>query len=112
MSNNTTTTINANSKRDQEKAELFRAIWAIADSLRGAVDGWDFKNYVLCMMFYRYLSEDLCNYINEGEKAAGNEDFDYAEITDEEAEEIKESIVSEKGYFMYQIGRASCRERV
>ena len=54
-------------KKEQERDELHRAIWAIADELRGAVDGWDFKNYVLGTMFYRYISENLCNYINNGE---------------------------------------------
>lgn len=49
-------------KKEQERDELHRAIWAIADELRGAVDGWDFKNYVLGTMFYRYISENLCNY--------------------------------------------------
>ena len=59
-------------KKEQERDELHRAIWAIADELRGAVDGWDFKNYVLGTMFYRYISENLCNYINSGEIEAGN----------------------------------------
>lgn len=45
-------------KKEQERDELHRAIWAIADELRGAVDGWDFKNYVLGTMFYRYISEN------------------------------------------------------
>ena len=53
-------------KKEQEREELHRAIWAIADELRGAVDGWDFKNYVLGTMFYRYISENIANYINEG----------------------------------------------
>ena len=61
------------SKKEQERDELHRAIWAIADELRGAVDGWDFKNYVLGTMFYRYISENICNYINEGEHAAGKD---------------------------------------
>ena len=54
-------------KKEQERDELHRSIWAIADELRGAVDGWDFKNYVLGTMFYRYISENLCSYINNGE---------------------------------------------
>ena len=54
-------------KKEQERDELHRAIWAIADEPRGAVDGWDFKDYVLGTMFYRYISENLCNYINSGE---------------------------------------------
>ena len=57
-------------KKEQERDELHRAIWAIADELRGAVDGWDFKNYVLGTMFYRYISENLCNYVNSGEMQA------------------------------------------
>ena len=48
----------ADIRKDQEREELHRAIWAIADELRGSVDGWDFKSYVLGMMFYRYISEN------------------------------------------------------
>ena len=55
------------SKKEKEREEVHRAIWAIADELRGAVDGWDFKSYELGMMFYRYISENMTNYINEGE---------------------------------------------
>ena len=61
----------ADIKKEQEREELHRAIWAIADELRGSVDGWDFKNYVLGTMFYRYISENLTSYINEGDCAAG-----------------------------------------
>ena len=87
-------------KKEQERDELHRAIWAIADELRGAVDGWDFKNYVLGTMFYRYISENICNYINSGEHDAGNTDFDYAKMPDEEAEEAREDLVQEKGFFI------------
>ena len=87
-------------KKEQEREELHRAIWAIADELRGAVDGWDFKNYVLGTMFYRYISENLVNYINKGEADAGNAAFDYAAMADEEAEEAREGLVSEKGFFI------------
>ena len=87
-------------KKEQERDELHRAIWAIADELRGAVDGWDFKNYVLGTMFYRYISENLCNYINEGETEAGNTDFDFAVMPDEDAEEAREGLVEEKGFFI------------
>lgn len=87
-------------KKEQERDELHRAIWAIADELRGAVDGWDFKNYVLGTMFYRYISENLTNYINKGEAEAGNPDFDYAKMPDEEAEEARKSLVEEKGFFI------------
>ncbi|MST69628.1 type I restriction-modification system subunit M [Clostridiales Family XIII bacterium RF-744-FAT-WT-3] len=87
-------------KKEQERDELHRAIWAIADELRGAVDGWDFKNYVLGTMFYRYVSENLCSYVNEGEAAAGNTDFDYAQMPDEDAEVAREGLVEEKGFFI------------
>ncbi|MDD4592630.1 MAG: type I restriction-modification system subunit M, partial [Parabacteroides sp.] len=87
-------------KKEQEREELHRAIWAIADELRGAVDGWDFKNYVLGTMFYRYISENLTAYINEGEIEAGNTDFDYAKLSDEEAEEARADLVQEKGFFI------------
>jgi len=87
-------------KKEQERDELHRAIWAIADELRGAVDGWDFKNYVLGTMFYRYISENLTHYINQGEIDAGNTDFDYAKMPDDEAEEAREGLVEEKGFFI------------
>ena len=87
-------------KKEQEREELHRAIWAIADELRGAVDGWDFKNYVLGTMFYRYISENITAYINSGEIEAGNTEFDYAKMTDEEAEEAREGLVQEKGFFI------------
>lgn len=87
-------------QKEQERDELHRAIWAIADELRGAVDGWDFKNYVLGTMFYRYISENLCNYINAGEIDSGNTDFDFAKIPDEEAEEARADMVNTKGFFI------------
>ncbi len=87
-------------KKEQEREELHRAIWAIADDLRGSVDGWDFKSYVLGTMFYRYISENLTHYINAGEIAAGNAGFDYARMTDAEAEEAREGLIEEKGFFI------------
>ena len=87
-------------KKEQERDELHRAIWAIADELRGAVDGWDFKNYVLGTMFYRYISENIANYINTGEIEAGIADFDFAQMSDEKAEEAREGLVQEKGFFI------------
>ena len=87
-------------KREKEREEVHRAIWAIADELRGAVDGWDFKNYVLGTMFYRYISENLTAYINAGEHAAGNTDFGYADLPDEDAEEARADLVQEKGFFI------------
>ena len=90
----------ADIRKEQEREELHRAIWAIADELRGAVDGWDFKSYVLGAMFYRYISENLTEYINAGEIAAGNDGFDYARLSDAEAEEAREGLIPEKGFFM------------
>ncbi|MCF0248057.1 MAG: type I restriction-modification system subunit M, partial [Synergistes sp.] len=90
----------AENTNTQERDELHRAIWAIADELRGAVDGWDFKNYVLGTMFYRYISENLCDYVNKGEAEAGITDFDYAAMADEDAETQREELVKEKGFFI------------
>lgn len=70
------------------------------DELRGAVDGWDFKNYVLGTMFYRYISENITAYINQGEADAGNPEFDYAEMSDDEAEEARDGLINEKGFFI------------
>ncbi len=87
-------------KKEREREELHRAIWAIADELRGAVDGWDFKNYVLGTMFYRYISENLTSYVNKGETEAGNTGFDYSEMSDEDAEVARRDLVVEKGFFI------------
>ena len=87
-------------KKEQERDELHRAIWAIADELRGSVDGWDFKSYVLGTMFYRYISENLTSYINQGEWDAQNKDFDYAKMEDSDAEEAREGLIEEKGFFI------------
>lgn len=87
-------------KKEKEREEVHRAIWAIADELRGAVDGWDFKNYVLVTMFYRYISENLTAWINRGEWESGNKDFDYAKLTDDEAEEARTDIVPSKGFYI------------
>ncbi|MGL4768827.1 MAG: type I restriction-modification system subunit M [Mycoplasmoidaceae bacterium] len=83
-----------------ERNEVHSAIWKIANGLRGSVDGWEFKNYVLIMIFYRYISENITNYINEGEWECGHLDFDYSKIADDDANSLKEEIVNEKGYFI------------
>ena len=87
-------------KKEQERAELHRTIWNIANDLRGSVDGWDFKQYVLGMLFYRYISENMTAYINKDEWEAGNKDFDYAKISDSEAEQAREDLVKTKGFFI------------
>lgn len=85
---------------NREREELHKAIWSIADDLRGSVDGWDFKQYILGIMFYRYISENITNYINEGERKAGDTSFDYAKLKDGEAEPERANLVKEKGFFI------------
>lgn len=87
-------------KKEQERQELHRTIWSIADDLRGSVDGWDFKQYILGMLFYRYISENLSCYINKGEIEAGNDGFDYAKLSDDEALEAKKELINTKGFFI------------
>ncbi|MFV0181382.1 type I restriction-modification system subunit M [Empedobacter falsenii] len=86
--------------REQEREELHRTIWQIANDLRGSVDGWDFKSYVLGFLFYRYISENLTNHINTLEKEAGNPDFDYADLADTDAEFGRNDTVAEKGFYI------------
>lgn len=91
---------NLNTSKEQERAELHRAIWQIANDLRGAVDGWDFKQYVLGMLFYRFISENLTSYINEDERRNGSKDFDYANLSDKKAEFGRADTVKEKGFYI------------
>jgi type I restriction enzyme M protein len=86
--------------KEQERAELHRAIWQIANDLRGSVDGWDFKQYVLGMLFYRFISENLTSFINEDERRGGNIDFDYTKLSDKEAEFGRADTVKEKGFYI------------
>lgn len=86
--------------KEQEREELHKAIWNIANDLRGSVDGWDFKQYVLGFMFYRYISENITDYINAGEFEAGNATFNYANISDEQAEQVRDDMVKTKGFFI------------
>ena len=90
----------ADTKKEQERDELHRAIWAIADDLRGSVDGWDFKSYILGFMFYRYISENLTNKINKDEWDAGDTGFDYSRLSDEDAEVARDDMVQTKGFFI------------
>lgn len=90
----------ADNKKEVERAELHRTIWAIADEMRGSVDGWDFKSYILGMLFYRYISENITTYINKGEWETGNKDFNYADLNDAQAEGIREEMVNVKGFFI------------
>ncbi len=92
-------TNNSNTK-ERERSELHRTIWQIANHLRGSVDGWDFKQYVLGMLFYRFISENLTDYINQDEKRSGNKDFDYTALSDEEAVLGRADTIKEKGFFI------------
>jgi type I restriction enzyme M protein len=85
---------------NDEKGELHKTIWKIANDLRGSVDGWDFKQYVLGMLFYRFISENLANYLNQHQKKAGIKSFDYTKISDKEAEFGRKETVLEKGFFI------------
>lgn len=87
-------------RKEQERDELHRTIWSMANDLRGSVDGWDFKQYVLGILFYRYISENFERYVNEGEHEAGDSNFSYAYLSDEDAEQAKEDLVRTKGYFI------------
>ena len=86
--------------KEQERAELHRTIWGIANDLRGSVDGWDFKQYVLGRLFYRYISENLSAYVDRDERAAGNANFRYAGLSDTDAESARGDLVRTKGFFI------------
>ena len=86
--------------KEGQRAELHKTIWRIANDLRGSVDGWDFKSYVLGLLFYRFISENLTAYLNKGEHDAGNPDFDYTTIADAEAELGRKDTVQEKGFYI------------
>ena len=87
--------------REQQRAELHRTIWKIANDLRGSVDGWDFKQYVLGFLFYRFISENITNYLNEKTRLAiGDNSFDYTCLSDEMAENARHSTTEEKGFYI------------
>jgi type I restriction enzyme M protein len=86
--------------KEAQRAELHKTIWRIANDLRGSVDGWDFKSYVLGILFYRFISENLVAYLNVGERKAGNPTFDYTAISDTDAEFGREETVAEKGFYI------------
>lgn len=89
-----------NNVKEKERAELHSTIWKIANDLRGSVDGWDFKQYVLGMLFYRFISENLINYLNNEELRAGNKKFNYSNLSDKEAEWGRKQTVEEKGFYI------------
>jgi len=89
-----------NNIKEQERAALHDAIWKIANDLRGSVDGWDFKQYVLGMLFYRFISENITNYINALQHRAGESTFDYAKLDDAQAEYGREVVLNDKGFYI------------
>lgn len=83
-------------KKDQERAELHKSIWQIANQLRGSVDWWDFKQYVLGMLFYRFISENISQYINNLEWG----DFCYEKLSDSDAEKWRQIILDAKWFYI------------
>jgi type I restriction enzyme M protein len=86
--------------REQQRAALHATIWKIANDLRGSVDGWDFKQYVLGFLFYRFISENITDYLNKKVRAAGNDSFDYAQLPDKTAENARRATTEEKGFYV------------
>ena len=86
--------------KEQERTKLHNTIWKIANELRGSVDGWDFKAYVLGFLFYRFISENLVNYINAEERKTGVADFNYAKLSDDQAEFGRADTVNDKGFYI------------
>lgn len=88
-------------RETEQRRELHRKIWAIADKVRGAIDGWDFKQYVLGILFYRFISENLTKFFNKDEHEAGDLEFNYENISDEEAiTSFKDDAIDSKGFFI------------
>jgi type I restriction enzyme M protein len=86
--------------KEAQRAEVHKTIWRIANDLRGSVDGWDFKSYVLGMLFYRFISENLTSYLNAGEQKAGDQSFNYVTLPDTQAEFGRKETVEEKGFYI------------
>lgn len=84
-----------NNKKEEERNELHKTIWKIANDLRGSVDGWDFKQYILTILFYRFISENISNYVKQLDP-----NINYEEISDEKALIGKEDIIHVKGLFI------------
>ncbi|WP_120824969.1 type I restriction-modification system subunit M [Helicobacter pylori] len=99
MENTNKASAKSNNHASLERNELHNTIWKVANELRGSVDGWDFKQYVLGILFYRYISENMANHHNEYERKI-DPSFDYASLSDEEAEIVRKSTIEEKGFFI------------
>ncbi|MDK6926827.1 type I restriction-modification system subunit M [Actinotignum timonense] len=83
-----------------QRANLHRTIWRVANDLRGSVDGWDFKAYVLGMLFYRFISEHITNWVNKIQAEAGETGFDYTKLSDDDAEQARAYLVQTLGFFI------------
>ena len=92
--------VEVDNKKELERAELHKTIWNVANDLRGSVDGWDFKAYVLGFLFYRYISENFTNYINKTEHDANNLEFDYVNYKGEIPQKVRDSLIETKGFFI------------
>jgi len=92
--------VNGDRAKEAQRAELHRTIWRIANDLRGSVDGWDFKSYVLGLLFYRFISENLTAYLNDQVHQTGDTTFDYASFSDRKAAQGRAETVREKGFFI------------
>ncbi|MFP6099369.1 type I restriction-modification system subunit M [Helicobacter pylori] len=88
-----------NNQASLERDELHNTIWKVANELRGSVDGWDFKQYVLGILFYRYISENMTHYINKEERKR-DPSFDYALLSDKKAKRARKGLIEEKGFFI------------
>lgn len=89
--------MNQTQQQTQQRTELQRRIWQIANDVRGSVDGWDFKQYVLGTLFYRFISENFCDYVENGD-----ESIHYAELEDKDIpNDFREDAIKTKGYFIY-----------
>ena len=92
----------ASIRNTQEQEELFRQIYKMATELvhAGFVSEWNFKSYIFGMMFYRYVSENLTQYINGIQREAGIKGFDYAKMSDAEAETARNDVIQSKGFYL------------
>jgi type I restriction enzyme M protein len=90
----------ANNIKNEEKEVANNIFWKKVDLLRGSTPAWEFKQYILGFLFYRYISENIINYINETEYSTGDLNFDYKKLSNNDAEKIRKEIIEEKGYFI------------
>ena len=89
-----------NLKIEQNQSKFNSKIWQIARNLRGNSIGWDFKQYILGILFYHFISEKLCAHINEIQKKSGESKFNYVTLSDNDADRFRKSVLNEMGYFV------------